>query len=54
MQEYKYLGLLFDEYVTFYNSIKMLAESVGRALLAVAAKFKHTNDIDYNAHTKTI
>ncbi len=49
---YKYLGLLFDEYVAFNNSIKMLAESAGRALGAIVAKFKHTKDIGYNAYTK--
>ncbi len=31
VQEYKYLGLLFDEYVTFNDSIKMLVTSAGRA-----------------------
>ncbi len=44
MQEYKYLGLLFDKYVTFNDSIKMLVESAGRALGAIAAKFKHTKN----------
>ena len=30
----------------------MLAESVGRALGATLAKFKHTKDIEYKAYTK--
>ncbi len=54
MQEYKYLGLLFDEYITFNDSIKMLAESAERALGAIVAKFKHTKDIGCNAYTNLI
>ncbi len=43
---------MIDEYVTFNDSIKMLAESAGRAFGAIVAKFKHTKGIGYNAYRK--
>ncbi len=45
MKIYKYLGLLFDEFVTFEEAVKVLTDSAGRALGAILAKFKHVRDI---------
>ncbi len=49
---YKYLGLLFDEFVTFEEAVKVLTDSAGRALGAILAKFKHVRDIWYKTYTK--
>ena len=40
VDEYKYLGVILDENLTFNNCSKALAASGGRALGALIAKFK--------------
>ncbi len=52
MEVYKYLGLLFDEFVTFEEAVKVLSDSAGRALGGIIAKFKHVRDIGYKTYTK--
>ncbi len=42
---YKYLDLLFDEFVTFDEAVKVLSDSAGRDLGAIIAKFTHVRDI---------
>ncbi len=53
MQIYKYLGLLFDECVTFNDSIKMIAECWKSSGDNIVSKFKHTKDIRYNAYMQS-
>ncbi len=49
---YKYLGFLFDGFVTFDEAVKVLSDSAGRAPGAIIAKFKHVRDIGYKTYTK--
>ncbi len=49
---YQYLGLLFDEFGTFDEAVKVLSGSAGRALGAIIGKFKHVRDIGYKMYTK--
>ena len=50
--EYKYLGVILDEHLTFTTCSKVLADSGGRALGAVISKFKQFRDVGYNTFTK--
>ena len=51
---YKYLGVLFDQHLTFKNCAASLSESAGRSLSSIISKFPSlTNSkIDYNSFTK--
>ena len=51
-ETYKYLGLIFDEYVDFKTGIGTLADAGGRALGAVISKFKYMRDVGYKTYTK--
>jgi hypothetical protein len=44
VQRYKYLGLVFDEYLNYKVSAEVLADSGGRALGAIINKYKTIND----------
>ena len=49
---YRYLGAIFDEYLTFKLCARTLAESDGTALSSVISKFKQFKDIGYHTFTK--
>ena len=51
-KEYKYLGVILDEHLTFNSCSKVLAESGGRALGAVISKFKTFKDLGYSVYSK--
>ena len=44
---YKYLGVLFDEFLSFDNNANLLADSAGRALGAIRSKLKHIKQSGY-------
>ena len=44
---YKYLGVLFDEYLSFEQNAKLLAESAGRALGAIRYKLKYLKECGF-------
>lgn len=44
--------LLFDEFAAFDEAVIVLSDSAGRALGAIAAKFKTTMDTGYKTYTK--
>ena len=48
VDKYKYLGVYFDENLTYDHCIKTLSESAGRALGGIIGKFKTFKDIGYN------
>ena len=49
---YKYLGVLFDEYSQFKTIASMLASAAGRALGSIYSKFKKLNGLGFNTYTK--
>ena len=49
---YRYLGVIFDEYLTFELCARTLAESGGRALSSIISKFKQFKNIGYYTFTK--
>ena len=52
VNEYKYLGVILDEHLTFEACSKTLADSGGRALGAIISKFKEYKDLGYKTFTK--
>ena len=52
ISEYKYLGVILDEHLTFTPCSKILSESGGRALGAVISKFKQFKDVGFNTFSK--
>ena len=52
LSEYKYLGVIFDEFLNFNKCSKTLADAGGRALGALWSKFKGMKDIGFNTYTK--
>lgn len=52
VKSYKYLGFYFDENLDYEFGIKTLAQSGGRALGAVIAKFKGLRDAGFSTFTK--
>ena len=50
--EYKYLGVVLDEHLTYKPATKLLANAGGRALGGVISKFKSFKDIGYDTYTK--
>ena len=49
---YTYLGIIFDEFLTFEKCAKTLSDLAGRALSAVISKFKRFRNIGFNTFTK--
>ena len=49
---YKYLGLVLDEHLHLPKSGDILADSAGRALGGMIAKYKNLNDMGYTTYSK--
>ena len=49
---YKYLGIIFDEFLTFDECARTLSDASGRALSGIISKFKYFKDIGYHTFTK--
>ena len=49
---YKYLGLLFGEFLNYETTAKFVAKSASRALGLVISKFKAAGDLSYNVFSK--
>ena len=45
VRSYKYLGVIFDVYLSFEDCINTLAQSAGRALGGIISKSKFINDL---------
>ena len=52
VEKYKYLGVYFNEFLNFDESSNILAESSGRALGGIIAKFKNLKNVTYDIYTK--
>ena len=50
--EYKYLGVVLDEHLSYKPATKLLASAGGRALGSIIYKFKSFKDIGYDTYTK--
>ena len=46
---YKYLGVLFDEFLDFEENARLLADSAGRALGAIRTKLKYLKECGFNS-----
>ena len=49
--KYKYLGIIFDEHLTFNNTANTLSDSGGRALGKLLSKLKFLKGLGYNTYT---
>jgi len=49
---YKYLGIQFDENLSFLENGKALTDAAGRALGAIIAKYKSNNSMCFNTYSK--
>lgn len=52
VKEYKYLGIIMDEYLNFNSCSKTLADSGGRALGSIISKCKLIKDIGFRSYSK--
>ena len=52
VQFYKYLGVMFDEHLSFQNCAEVLAGSAGRALGGIISKFKTMKDCSFKTFEK--
>ena len=52
VSQYKYLGVVMDEFFKCKDMVEVLANSAGRALGGVIAKFRTINDMGVNTYTK--
>ena len=52
LSEYKYLGVVLDEHLTYKPATKLLANAGGRALGGIISKFRSFKDIGYDTYTK--
>ena len=52
VERYKYLGLIFDEYLTFDLEVNDLCLKGGRALAACISRFKDLKDVGFITFTK--
>ena len=50
-KKYKYLGIIFDEHLTFDNTASTLSDSGGRALGKLFSKLKYLKGLGYNTYT---
>ena len=49
VSRYKYLGVIFDEYLNFEENAHLLAESAGRALGAIRTKLKYLKECGFKS-----
>ena len=52
VSSYKYLGVIFDEFLDYTKTATMLAESAGRALGSIYNKYKINRGFGYSTYTK--
>ena len=51
VEKYKYLGVIFDEFLTFEQHTQAMAESGGWALGAIIAKYKKLENMGYDTYS---
>ena len=52
VDHYKYLGVIFDQYLNFNYNVDTLANSAGRALGSLISKYKLNKDMGIGTYTK--
>lgn len=52
VEQYKYLGVVFNEYLDFNVTAEILSDAGGRALGAIIGKTKHIKDLGYNTFNR--
>ncbi len=52
VNQYKYLGVILNEFVTFNVTADILSGAANRALGAIINKYKHINGLDYTHYTQ--
>ncbi len=52
VENYKYLGTFFDEYLTFGKATEVLSTAANRALGGMINKFKSMREMNYRTYTK--
>ena len=52
VDRYKYLGMVFNEFLDYKITSNVLADSGGRALGALYSKFKYNNGLGFDTYTK--
>ncbi len=52
VENYKYLGTFFDEYLTFDKAAEVLSAAANRALGGMINKFKSIREMSYNTYSK--
>ena len=52
VDQYKYLGIILDEFIKFDKCVKALSSAGGRALGAIITKFKSLEDVGYTTFKK--
>ena len=52
VKSYKYLGIIFDEFLTFEECASTLSSAAGRALSSIISKFKQFKNIGYDTFNK--
>ena len=52
VSQYKYLGVILNEFLDYSVTAKFLADSGNRALGALINKYKHLNGLGYYSYTK--
>ena len=51
-EKYKYLGIIFDEFLTFENNVDVLSGAGHRAVGALIGKYKQLSEMGYQTYTK--
>ncbi len=54
VNEYKYLGIIMDQFMNFDKTAEMLSSSAGRALGAIINKVRVNKDLGFNSYTTLI
>ncbi len=54
VEEYKYLGIMMDQFHDFVKTAELLAASAGRALGSVINKVKANKDLGFNSYTTLV
>ncbi len=54
VEQYKYLGIVLDQYIDFSKTAELLAASAGRALGSVINKVRANKDLGFNSYTTLI
>ncbi len=54
VNEYKYLGIIMDQFMSFDKTAEMLSSSAGRALGAIINKVRVNKDLGFNSFTTLI